>query len=336
MSTRKKTSADRKLQSAMDDKRELSRRYRSALRENEELRREMRAVHEIRKATSTHIIKPRKGKNTSEAVAFSIASDWHIEEEVRPGTVMGMNKFNLDVAKERSDAFWRRTARLVAKEQQDVVVSELVVGLLGDFITGRLHEENLENCLLRPVEAIVYAQELVEAGIVFLLEHTNLKLTFICKAGNHTRMTRKVHFSTEMGNALELSMYHNLRKRFENEKRVTFVIDDSYLTYLDIYGYSIRFHHGHAVRYYGGVGGLTIPMNKAIAQWDINRQANLSVCGHFHQYMPMRRFVVNGSLIGFNAFALAGKFEFEPPSQSFFLLDKKRGKTVSIPILFDN
>jgi len=51
--------------------------------------------------------------------------------------------------------------------------------------------------------------------------------------------------------------------------------------------------------------------------------------------MALRRFVVNGSLIGYNAFALSIKAEYEPPSQAFFLIDKKRFRSVTIPILFD-
>jgi hypothetical protein len=42
---------------------------------------------------------------------------------------------------------------------------------------------------------------------------------------------------------------------------------------------------------------------------------------------------VNGSLVGYNAFALSIKAGFEPPKQAFFLIDKSVGKTVVTPII---
>ena len=88
------------------------------------------------------------------------------------------------------------------------------------------------------------------------------------------------------------------------------------------------------MRYGGGVGGLTIPVNKAIAQWDKLHQVDLDVFGHFHQFMDGGKFISNGSLIGYNAYAMSIKAGFEPPKQAMFLIDKKRFKTFVAPILF--
>jgi hypothetical protein len=45
----------------------------------------------------------------------------------------------------------------------------------------------------------------------------------------------------------------------------TGIVPVSYLPYLELYRIRIAFRHGHHVRYGGGVGGIPIPMNKAIA-----------------------------------------------------------------------
>lgn len=334
---KEKFNEDKKVFMLMEKLRELKSKYNTAIKENNKIRREFKAAQSVQgsKTTRKICIKPESGKET-EAVVFMIASDWHTEEEVRRSTVLGKNVYNLDIAKQRSDFFWDKSARLIKKESKDVIIKKVVIGLLGDFITGRLHEPNLEVCSLRPVEAIIYVQELIESGLIHMLNNTkkDLKFVVVCKAGNHSRITKKVHHANEMGNALEYSMYYNLKKRFKNEDRIEFVIDDSYLTYINCFGLRIRFHHGHAIRYYGGVGGITIPMNKANAQWDVDTPADISVCGHLHQYVSMRRWLANGSLIGYSPYAMANKFEFEPPSQAFFLVDNKRGKTISMPIYF--
>jgi hypothetical protein len=57
--------------------------------------------------------------------------------------------------------------------------------------------------------------------------------------------------------------------------------------------------------------------------------------GHWHQRLSTRDFVINGSIIGYNAYALSIKASFERPQQSFFLMHPKRGKTVECPIFVD-
>jgi hypothetical protein len=180
------------------------------------------------------------------------------------------------------------------------------------------------------------AQEYIASGIRYLLDNSSLKLVIPCASGNHGRITKKVHVSTEAGNSLERMMYASLAQRFAKEPRVTFLIHDGYHTYVEMYGKVVRFHHGHSVRFSGGVGGLTIPMNKAIAQWNRGQRADLDVIGHYHTFFDGGNFIVNGSLIGFNAFALSIKASPEPPVQAFFLIDSRHGKTVVCPVILDH
>ena len=88
------------------------------------------------------------------------------------------------------------------------------------------------------------------------------------------------------------------------------------------------------MKYGGGVGGIYIPVNKAINDWNKTvRDVDLDVFGHFHQYIDAGNFVCNGSLIGYNAYAVAIKASFEPPQQAFFLVNRKyRSKTMATPI----
>ncbi len=151
----------------------------------------------------------------------------------------------------------------------------------------------------------------------------------------NSRNSEKRKISTENKNSYEYLMYHMLRRHFNENERVNFIIDDGYLTYIDIYDYKIRFHHGHAMNYGGGVGGVTIPVAKAIAQWDKETKAYLDIFGHFHTLMMdtgTSKFVLNGSLVGYSPFALRIKAPFEQPKQAFILIDKQRGKTISAPI----
>jgi len=217
--------------------------------------------------------------------------------------------------------------------RKDVKIKNIVLALLGDFITGNIHEEFLETCSLQPMDAIWEVYEEIVSGIDFLLKNSDANLIIPCVSGNHSRITKQIHYSTESGNSIEYFMYRSIAKHYEGNKRVQVKVAKGYHCYLDIYGKVIRFHHGHAIRYAGGIGGITIPANKAIAQWNKARHADLDVFGHFHQLKNLGNWVCNGSLIGYNAFALRIKADYETARQCFFLFDRDRGLTITAPIL---
>jgi hypothetical protein len=281
-------------------------------------------------------IKPEFGKTTSEATAFMVLSDIHLEERVDGSTINNLNEFNLAIAKDSVHNFFKRGARLTSVFSKDINIKNIVVAMLGDIISGYIHEELLEDNYLSPVQSIMLASDLLSDGINFLLKNTKCNLTLVCKVGNHGRISDKKKISTEYKNSFEWLLYHQLKKEFRNEDRVEFIIDNGYLSYLDVYGRTIRFHHGHNIKFGGGMGGIVTPVSKAISQWDKQRHAYLDVFGHFHTLMldtgTAGKFVSNGSIVGYNAFAVAIKATYDEPKQAFFLIDKHRGKTITAPI----
>lgn len=319
-----------------EDKKIGEKKYKDVLLRSEKLEKELEASMKIKQGIKPYKFEYKVSDKKGESIAVVIASDWHIEETIKPETVNGLNQYTLSLAEARTKQFFQNTLKLVKKEQQESKIETLVLALLGDFITGNIHEEFLETCSLRPMEAIIMAENLIIGGIDYLLENSNLKLVIPCAVGNHTRITKQVHISTEQGNSLETFMYHHMRNHYKDNKRVTFMIAEGYLSYLTLWNYTICFQHGHAIKYGGGVGGLTIPMNKAMAQWEKLRHADLYVAGHWHTFFDGGNFIINGSMIGYNPFAIFIKANFERPKQAFFLINKKYNtKTVVIPIMFD-
>ena len=323
---------DRAIRKLREETGSYKKKYEHVLTDLAFLEREVEAARAIGDHSSVFPIEPKNSTGETEAVAVAVASDWHVEEVVNPHTVNNLNKYNPDIAKKRSIRFFQLVERMIRKERQDVVIHKLVLFLGGDFISGNIHESLLITCDMSPIHAAEYARELLESGIRFLLENTNLELIIPCSIGNHSRITKKVITGDEAGNSVEWLIYGALARAFENEKRVRFILSESYLNTVPILGLKVRFHHGHAVKFGGGVGGLTIPLNKAIYRWNQTDKVDLDVLGHFHQYTSMRQFVVNGSLIGTTDYGLRLGFENEPPTQGMFLIDQKRGKTISIPL----
>ena len=309
-------------------KKATDKKYKEALKEIDRLHREQEEVFKVKRTIQTFSINATTGRRdagSSETTPIILASDWHIEEMVDPDTVSGMNEYNLDISKARSVQFFQSVARLVEIFKQDTTIKQAVIGLLGDFFSNNIHDELTESNLLLPGDACWTAQQYIASGLKFLLENTDLTFVLVCHSGNHARVTKKVHVSTEAGNSLEKYMYRNLAEYFRNEKRLKFIIAEGQHSYIKVYNLTVRFLHGHSIRYNGGVGGITIPARKAIAQWDKMRKADLTCFGHFHSRLDAGDFVCNGSLIGYNAFALSIKADYEPPAQQFILVSNYKG-----------
>jgi hypothetical protein len=316
---------------------ETSRRYESTL---EQLQKSEATIEHLLALQESSDVKPTplvksNSKTVGNATAVMVASDWHVEEKVDPSTVNGLNEYNLTVAEQRASEFFRKGLFLTNLVRNGIKIDRLVLALLGDLISGYIHEELQEDNYLSPTEATLFVQDLLCAGIDFLLKEGNFKEIIVpCCWGNHGRTTQKKRHATSYKNSYEWMMYKTLEKTYRNNKKVKFIVQNSYHVYLPIYpNYTIRFHHGDNIRYGGGVGGITIPVNKAIAQWNKSENAYLDVFGHFHQQMmDCGAFVSNGSLIGWNAFAISIKAAYEDPKQSFFVIDKEKGKICDWPI----
>ena len=56
------------------------------------------------------------------------------------------------------------------------------------------------------------------------------------------------------------------------------------------------------------------------------------VMGHFHQLIFDQAIIVNGSLKGYDDYAIGKHFGFQPPQQAFWLTDPDHGITLRAPI----
>lgn len=332
--------ADRTKMRLESQVKDLDDKYKEALRQIEETETRFENLLAIKEPIQAIKIEADESNTRGQAVAIVQASDWHVEESVEPSTVNGLNTYNLEIARRRAENYFRNTLKLIRKERQDVEIKTLIFHLGGDIITNYLHPELEESNNLSPVEAIRFAKELFVGGLRLWRDDGEFdRIQVVTSYGNHGRLTHKPRFSTGHKNNLEWMAYWDLATIFEGDSIISFQVADSYFNYLEAYGRVLRFHHGDAVKYGGGIGGLSIPLTKFIHRANQHQKADADFIGHFHQLMPYSRasrFIVNGSLIGFNAYALRIGASPEEPLQSFHLLDAKRGFTISAPVIVEN
>ena len=299
-------------------------------------------VFQFLKNSKTKIIDihPKVAAGKSESAMAIGAGDWHLEERVLMSQVSNKNEYTLDIAKQRVYNFLQGIMAWYKINSRDTSIKTVILALLGDFITGSIHEDLAEANQLAPADAIHLAYTLLVSGIKYLLKNMPSDVEFVipCHSGNHGRMTKEQRIATESGNSLEYFMYLMLQDYFQDEKRIKFIVQAGYHSYVRLFEgvFEMRIHHGHEINYQGGVGGITIPVNKAIAQWNKAHQVDLDLFGHFHQRFDGGNFICNGSIIGYNAYAVSIKASYEPPSQTCFLINREfAAKTAVMPIFVD-
>jgi len=328
---------DRAARRANIELREIKQKYTQALDELHQAEARFDAATAVRQPVEPIRIETDPSINGGQATAIMMASDWHVGERVDAATVNGLNTYTPEIAEQRAAKFFQNGLKLVNKERQDVRIDNLILWLGGDLITGYIHPELEESNYLSPTEEAILVKRLVIGGLKMLRDSGEFKqILVVCSFGNHGRTTEKRRISTGYKNSFEWMTYCDLAALFEDDPIIKFQVTSGYLNYVRCYDYTLRFHHGDNVRFQGGVGGVTIPLNKFIARTNQQQWADCDFLGHFHQldlFARWRRFCVNGSLIGFNSYAQAIGASPEPPQQGFQLLDSRRGFTIAAPIL---
>ena len=261
-----------------------------------------------------------------EAVPVMVWSDFHLDEVVDPSAMNGLNEFNPTIAQERMNRLMACTTSVLRIYQQNSDINTAIVAILGDLITGWIHDDNVSSNELTPPEGIVAAISFLTGALQTLLtEFPDMQFIVVEAPGNHGRITLKVPHKKSARKNLEHIVYSVLARHFANEPRVKFRPPAGDMNWLTVMGRPTRWLHGTGIKYLGGIGGPTVGILKAIRAWDTGQKAALTVAGHLHTPLSdLRSYVWNGALKGYDEFARdVVKAEFSLASQVMFLLHQK-------------
>jgi len=269
------------------------------------------------------IIKTRAKPRPSKATAVLACSDWHYEERIDPATVNGLNEHSRSICRDRIASLTAKTLEQIEMFRSVHKVEKLIVWLGGDMITGAIHEELLETAECPPAQAVIEVSELIARMLETLDRSGGFSggIEVLCNDGNHGRTTKKLRIATRTGHSWEWTMYKMLATAFRNYPSMKWRVADGEQLIHKVQGRDWRWLHGDCIRYQGGVGGLTIPANKAISQWNKATPCYHTMFGHWHQRVISRWWTSNPCTIGWGPFGQHIKAEYEPPAQSLLIVD---------------
>lgn len=280
-------------------------------------------------------IKTKVSEGKEGNTGFLIASDFHIDETVKASTVLGKNEYNIEIAEQRVLNFFKNAIYMIKKKPVDT----LVAALLGDFIGGYIHDELAQTNSMSPMQGIQFVKKLIISGLKAI--HDELpelqKIIVVGICGNHSRTTKKLQFNNGFALNHEYFLYKDIEQTLTlmGLTKFEFIIPESEFAYLDIYGKKILFCHGHQFRSAGGIGGIYPSMFKWYAKLNQTIKIDKAFIGHYHQMIYTKEVCVNGSLKGYDAFAMGHGLPYEVPQQTYVILNEKRGFIFYSPIFTD-
>lgn len=272
-------------------------------------------------------ITPHKDSR-SKKVGVVLASDWHVEEVVTKSSTMGLNSFDEKIARTRISNFFERLVKMVDRNPCD----ELILALEGDFISGFIHSELQENNSMTPMQGISLVKGALISGIEYVATNLKMNITIPCICGNHGRTTKKVQYANGWAQSYEFFMYCDLRDYFAQNEKIKFIVPEAEMTILDIVGYRVLFAHGNQFRTAGGIGGIYPSMFRWFHKVSGTYNIDLAAIGHWHTSTITKKVITNGSLKGFDQYAMSHGLDYERAQQTFFMLEEKRGVVFWSPI----
>ena len=271
-------------------------------------------------------IAAKQPKGTAEATAIWMMGDWHVGEFVDPATVNGKNEYTAAIEEESIRTAFKTQLYWTDLYRNGTKVDTLILNLGGDIITGHIHMDQVETSRGAPERQCLTAFGYLVGGIDFTLKEGKFKeIVIVCTVGNHGRDTDKVRPWTMAEHSYEWFLYHMLSIHYANEDRIRFVLPEGYFVYQEVYDYVCRFSHGNNITYNKGVGGVAVPLKRAIPRWNDTRHADYDFLHHFHTRETGRDYVINGSVVGYSPYAQFRGWPYDRPAQTFVLLDKRRG-----------
>ena len=200
---------------------------------------------------------PPTGDHSGKHAQIAVAplSDTHIGEFVDIDQMNGLNSYDFDIFNNRLYGWANQVVSLVELRRNAVPIPELVVPMLGDMISGDIHEElshtNLANCMMQ----MIRGANLIAQALLYMAPHFQI-VRVPCVVGNHGRMTRKPPMKDKFMD-WDYLMYQWIAALCKNQNNIEFHIPKSFLTVFPVCNRNVLAMHGDAVSGAGSLASVT-------------------------------------------------------------------------------
>jgi predicted MPP superfamily phosphohydrolase len=285
--------------------------------------------------TVPHWLSPTSPKKSAGTLVVML-SDTHFDEVVDPQEMEGLNAYSREIAVMRLERWAQNVVKLARHYLSGVTYDGVVLILGGDIFTGDIHEELSLTNEDTMIGSLLFWSEQI-SGVVELLANEFKKCHVVSVVGNHGRTTRKPRMKQRVRTNYDWLVAKMVERQFTKDKRVTFSIPESADALIKIYEHGHLITHGDQVSGGGGIGGIYPPIMRMRARKEgrylqTGKTFKTMWLGHWHQYISTPSMVVNGSMKGYDEYAMLMGFGFEQPQQALALITPEKNITFQAPV----
>ena len=186
-----------------------------------------------------------KKKATHPQTMVCPLSDTHVGDRVLIEEMNGLNQYNIDIFGRRLYGWTSQIIDLAELRRNYVEIPHLVVPMLGDMISGDIHDElartNIDNCMN---QMIIGAYMISQALIRLSGEFEDVYVPAV--VGNHGRMTKRVP-GKDRNMDWDYMLYQWVASFCKNQSNIKFHIPKSPFTIFHAAGHNILIMHGDSV-----------------------------------------------------------------------------------------
>ena len=250
------------------------------------------------------------GANYDEHVSCLLLSDLHAEEAVTKKDIGNNNEYNWEIMESRLDTLFGEWFNEYRGESKGVVV------MAGDFISGIIHDQ-LESTTKPTAEAVhdladILSGYMKSASVIF----ETVEIVHI--GGNHERISERIK-SSQKGFDFSYLFAQILRAKLSDTENISLEIStNGYITF-EAGEKVVGVHHGDLHRGPVHQEHRTFKVYEAFEK-TLGTKIDHVIQGHTHQFGYCNTHkgacIVNGSLIGSNAYGHTNGFIALRPSQT--------------------
>ena len=286
----------------------------------------MQALPQSRPAQITGL--PATKKRVRENLTL-IISDLHAGEVVSSAETYGFNEYNSQIMLNRLSNLFGKMLDISQSKLIGYQFDILHIDLLGDMISGVIHDELIATGDLSIVEAIL----VTAVGLAYCISAVApyfRKVHIHGVTGNHGRLTKQKQYKQAYAN-YDYLIYQLLKILLAKHDNIQFTFPKSWFLVYENNGYRVCMFHGDSIRTWAGVPWYGI--QRAIAKLSkILAKKGLIIdiweMGHFHQDANIPDDVlINGSIIGPSEYAMKAMHSISPAMQKMYGVHKDVGIT---------
>jgi len=249
-----------------------------------------------------------------------LVADTHSDEDVQAEAVLGLNEYNFEIFKSRLRHLELKVYELLFDKLKGYRFPRLNATLLGDLISGTIHDELVETASVDLAEAVVGTAFVLSQFVRNLSGHFE-EIVVRGVVGNHGRMKKRKTYKRPYVN-WDWFIYNYMSLMLADCRNIEFKIPRSFFLLDDIAGHKWLTLHGDNVQSWNQIPWYGI--RRMVARF-IELMASRGeyikcvALGHFHEQGILQtvkgRIVLAGSMMGGSEYSVTKMQASDEPVQ---------------------